>query len=320
MSLITTNIPLLFSIIAFVVFCLFFIGLYQFLQARSRKEMIKAKIRQEHAQPSFSSITKGNQDQRTIFRLFNAIGSRAAPQKQEGAAARVKYIRAGIRDPHAPGIFWGAKILLMLLSVVAFFLVRITLVEQFSTQYTMIIGLLIAAAGFYLPDIWLGIKTAERKRRIFEGFPDALDLLVVCVEAGMGLDAAISRVGEEIKLSNKVLGEEFKIVTMEIRAGKSREEALRSLGTRANLEDVKGLATLLIQTERFGTSIAQALRVYADTFRTKRFQRAEEIAAKLPVKLLFPLIFFIFPALFVVLAGPIVIQFIKVLLPTLGGD
>ena len=134
----------------------------------------------------------------------------------------------------------------------------------------------------------------------------------------MGLNAAIARVGEEIRLSNRVLSDELKLVNMEIRAGKPREEALRNLGMRADLEDVRSLATLLIQTDKFGTSIAQALRVYADTFRSKRFQRAEEIAAKLPVKLLFPLILFIFPSLFVVIAGPIVIRFIKVLFPTLA--
>jgi len=134
---------------------------------------------------------------------------------------------------------------------------------------------------------------------------------VVCVEAGMGLDAAISRVGEEIRFTDRELSDELRLLNLELRAGKTRLEALRNLARRVNLEDMNSLVTLLVQTEKFGTSIAQALRVYSDTFRTKRYQAAEELAAKLPVKLLFPLIFFIFPAIFVVILGPAVIQIIQ---------
>jgi len=141
----------------------------------------------------------------------------------------------------------------------------------------------------------------------------------VCAEAGIGLDAAINRVGEEIKLSNKPLSEEFKLMSLELRAGKPRREALKDLAMRTDLEDVNSLASLLIQTEKFGTNIAQALRVHSDSMRVKRFQRAEEVAAKLPVKLLFPLIFFIFPSLFVAILGPAAIRIFRTLLPTLGG-
>ena len=127
----------------------------------------------------------------------------------------------------------------------------------------------------------------------------------------MGLDAAITRVGEEIRFTDRELSDELRLLNLELRAGKTRLEALRNLARRANLEDMNSLITLLVQTEKFGTSIAQALRVYSDTFRTKRYQAAEELAAKLPVKLLFPLIFFIFPAIFVVILGPAVIQIIQ---------
>ncbi len=133
-------------------------------------------------------------------------------------------------------------------------------------------------------------------------------MLVVCVEAGMGLDAAISRVGEEMQLTHKILSDELNQVTLELRAGKHRQEALRNLAQRTDLEDLASLVSLLIQTDKFGTSISQSLRVYSDTMRTKRFQRAEEIAAKIGVKMSFPLILFIFPSLFVVIMGPAMIR------------
>ena len=145
-----------------------------------------------------------------------------------------------------------------------------------------------------------------------KGLPDALDLLVVCVEAGMGLDQAINRVAEEIKLTNDVLSDEFKLFNLEMRAGKPRQEAMKDLALRIDLEDMNNLVNLLIQTDRFGTSIAQALTVYSDTFRTKRFMHAEEVAAKLPVKLVLPLILFIFPSLFVAIAGPAAIRVFQV--------
>ncbi|UCF85087.1 MAG: type II secretion system F family protein [Desulfobacteraceae bacterium] len=319
MSGFITSTPFLFSVITFIVFCLFFLGIFQILQARSRKEKVKAKIRQEQGPSSLRSITGEPKEQSAFLHLFHSIGQRTTPKpSKNGSQARIKYIRADFRHPHAPTIFWGSKIFLMLLFALCFLVLYFVLFKTIPIQVTMLLGILIIAMGFYLPDIWLALKTSARKRRIFEGFPDALDLLCVCVEAGMGLDAAIARVGEEIRLSSKVLSNELKLVNMEIRAGKTREEALRNLALRADLEDVRGLATLLIQTDRFGTSIAQTLRVYADTFRSKRFQRAEEIAAKLPVKLTFPLIFFILPSLFVVIAGPIVIRFIKVFFTTFG--
>ena len=147
---------------------------------------------------------------------------------------------------------------------------------------------------------------------IVNGFPDALDLMVVCVEAGMGLDSAITRVAREIGLSNKVLSDELNIYNLEMRGGKLRRDALKNLALRTDVPEVNNLATLLIQTDKFGTSIGQALKVYSDTMRVQRFQRAEERAAKIPVKLIFPLILFIFPSLFVVILGPAVINIYKV--------
>ncbi len=180
------------------------------------------------------------------------------------------------------------------------------LYNDLPSDFTLL-GAAFAVVGFYLPNLYLLIKTLDRKERIQKGLPDALDLMVVCVEAGSSLDAAITRVSEEMRLDNKVLSEEFKFLTLELRAGKSRKDALTNFAQRANLDDVNNLVSLLIQTERFGTSIAQALRVHSDFMRVKRFQKAEEIAAKMPLKMIFPLVLFIFPFFLLIAAGPAVI-------------
>jgi tight adherence protein C len=193
-----------------------------------------------------------------------------------------------------------------------------TVLGPIPSIFTLLILFVLAVCGFYLPGIWLRMRVTKRKEQMTEGLPEALDMMVVCVEAGMGLDAAINRVGEEMALSNKVVGEEFRLLSLELQVGKQRKDALRSLAMRTDLEDVNSLVTLLVQTEKFGTSIGQSLRVHSDSMRVKRQQRAEEIAAKLPVKLLFPLIVFIFPALFVVILGPAVIRFIRILLPVIN--
>ena len=166
--------------------------------------------------------------------------------------------------------------------------------------------------GFYLPDFFLSIRIGRRKDKIAKGLPDALDLLVVCVEAGMGLDAAINRVAEELRLSNRHFSDELKLYNLELRAGKSRQDALKNLTLRTDLEDLKSLTTLLIQADKFGTGVTQALRVYSDSFRTRRYLRAEEVAAKMPLKLIVILILCIFPALFVVILGPPLLRLLEV--------
>jgi tight adherence protein C len=219
----------------------------------------------------------------------------------EASALRSLFLKAGIRHPSAAAVFAVA------LPFLAFFVQAFAESGFLRFQVLLIMGVL-ALLGFYLPDFYLMLRIRLRKEKIVKGFPDALDLLVVCVEAGMGLDAAINRVAEEIQLSSQVISDEFKILNLELRAGKSRIDALRNLGIRTDVEDVRSFATLLIQTDRFGTSVAQALRVHSDSMRTRRYQKAEELAAKLPVKMMFPLIFFIFPAIFVIVVGPAAIQ------------
>jgi tight adherence protein C len=179
---------------------------------------------------------------------------------------------------------------------------------------------LLAAIGYFLPNALLERQIAHRQREIFENFPDAIDLMTVCVEAGLGLDAAIGRVGEEMRMKSPTLANELHLVTLELRAGGTRAQALRNLALRTGVEEVDTLVAMLIQADRFGTSVADSLRVHSDSLRTKRRLRAEEAAAKIPLKLLFPLIFFIFPSMLLVLLGPAFISIYRILLPTLAGQ
>jgi tight adherence protein C len=175
-----------------------------------------------------------------------------------------------------------------------------------------LLALLAAAMGYLLPGMLLARKIERRKREIREGLPDALDLFIVCVEAGSGLDQAIVKASDELGLAYPALAHELRVVTTEIRAGKPRVEAFRNFAARTKVDDVQSLVALLVQTDKFGTSLAQALRTHADTSRTKRRQSAEERAGKLGVKLVFPLVLFLFPALYIVILGPAVLTFITV--------
>jgi tight adherence protein C len=171
------------------------------------------------------------------------------------------------------------------------------------------------AIGYLLPSMALGRLAKKRQHRIRLGLPDALDLLVVSVEAGLGLDQAIRRVGEELEFAPAALAHELRLINLELRAGKGRVDALRNLATRTGVDDIASLVAMLVQTDKFGTSVAQSLRVHSETVRTKRRQRAEEAAAKTGVKMVFPLVFCIFPAIWVVTIGPAAIKFIQVLVP-----
>ena len=179
----------------------------------------------------------------------------------------------------------------------------------FGMRRGLIIAGLSAILGFIAPDFWLSRKTKERQKLIRNGLPDALDLLIVCLEAGSSIDQAILKASEELQLAHPVLAAELRLVTTETRAGKPRMEALKNFASRTRVDDVRSLVTMLVQTERFGTSLSQALRTHAEVSRTKRRQRAEERAQKVGVKMVFPLVFFLFPALYIVILGPAVVKF-----------
>jgi tight adherence protein C len=221
---------------------------------------------------------------------------------------RRRLLMAGYQDISAMFVFGLANLItpIVLVTPVVLFV---------GLRRGWILAILAGAIGYLLPGMVLARKIAKRKEEIRNGLPDALDLLIVCVEAGCGLDQAIVKASDELALTYPALAHELRLITTEIRAGKPRLEAFKNFAARTKVDDVQSLVALLVQTDKFGTSIAQALRTHAETSRTKRRQRAEERAAKVGVKLVFPLVLFLFPALYVVILGPAVIQFLRVFLP-----
>ncbi|HEX6705490.1 MAG TPA: type II secretion system F family protein [Albitalea sp.] len=238
----------------------------------------------------------------------------------ESSALRRRFLNAGIRGATAPMAYFGLKTVLALGAPLLCFAVLTATQSSLRGASLMFVMLLTSAVGYYLPNYVLAKAIARRQREIFENFPDALDLMTVCMEAGLGTEAALTKVAQEIGHKTPVLSEELHLVNLELRAGGSRERALRNLSMRTGTDEVEGFVSMIIQAERFGTSIAQSMRVHADTVRTKRRQKAEEAATKVPLKLLFPLIFCIFPALMLVIMGPAVIQMIRIVLPAMGGN
>jgi tight adherence protein C len=232
---------------------------------------------------------------------------------------RARFLNAGFRAELAPAIYFGAKTLLAISAPGLMWLVLIAGADTLAADVMMLCLAGAAAAGFYAPDLILGRMVKARQREIIENFPDALDLMTICIEAGLGVDAAIARVAEEMTATAAVLSEELYLVTLELRAGSSKGKALRNLALRTGIDDVDTFVAILIQAERFGTGIGNALRVHSDGLRTRRRQQAEEAAAKIALKLLFPLVFCIFPALLLVLLGPAMIHVYRVLLPSIAG-
>lgn len=256
-----------------------------------------------------------------IVKLTGPIAKLSLPKEGwEQSKLRIRFMNAGLRSPSAPILFFAAKTLLTF-ALPSLYVVYIAVTGKIVVPNNFLMVLiLLAGIGYFFPNAVLAHRIANRKREIFESFPDALDLVIVCVEAGLGLDAALARVGEEMHVRSPILGEELHLINLELRAGSSRERALRNLALRTGVEDIDSLVAMLVQSDRFGTSVAESLRVHADSLRTKRRLIAEEAAAKIAVKLLFPLIFFIFPSMLLVLLGPAFISIHNILLPTLSGQ
>jgi tight adherence protein C len=231
------------------------------------------------------------------------------PNTDKASRVQLLMIRAGYRSPEAVMAMRGVKIIFPILLLAAMYFSR---AYQFNVFLVPVVTVVL---GFMIPDMWLTWRVSVRQHKLRKALPDALDLLVICVEAGLGLDQAFMKVAQDMKISHPGLSEELQMVNMQMRIGKTRIDALRELAQRTGLDDIKTLVAMLIQTERFGTSIAQSLRVYSDDMRLKRRQRAEEMSAKTSVKMVPPLVFFIFPALMVVILGPAVITMIRTLGP-----
>jgi len=240
--------------------------------------------------------------------VVKRLGEKAPRSMNEMGSLRQRLVQAGYRRDEALTVFFGIRVMFAL-----------ALFVLFSTSFVVKANLMLALGGlglgYLLPGMVLARLAKRRAHRIRLSLADALDLLVVSVEAGLGLDQALQRVGAELASAYPDLSDELRLVNLELRAGKARAEALRNLGQRSGVDDLNSLVTMLIQTDKFGTSVAQSLRVYSETLRTKRRQRAEEAAAKTGVKMVFPLVFCIFPAIWVVTIGPAAIKFMTVLFP-----
>ncbi|MBI1796294.1 MAG: type II secretion system F family protein [Candidatus Eisenbacteria bacterium] len=245
-----------------------------------------------------------------LLKLIAQVGG-FLPASDGSDAMRTGLVRAGFRRADAPLIFLGSKILMAAALPIAW-----TTFAYFAARplgNTFVASVALGFIGFYVPTMFIGIRQRQRHGDILSALPDALDLMVVCVEAGLGLGAALQRVGVEIRLASRQLSDELAMVNSEMQTGVSRTDALRNLAERTGVEDVYSLVAMLIQTDKLGTSVAQSLRAHAESMRTKRRQRAEQMARKASIKLAFPLVFLIFPALLVIILGPAGIQLLKAL-------
>lgn len=309
-----THAQLLFLLIVFaVVCCLAWLAAVLFAPAALRARLA-----------SFMGHTDDGQVQRSswverVARAAKPLTKLSVPDEGwEKSALRTRFMNAGWRNPAAPTLYFASKTALALGLPALVGLVLAFVPATVAGFETMALLLFAATCGYYLPNVILDRVARRRKREIFENIPDALDLLTVCVEAGLSLERALVKVAAEIHVKSVTLGQELQLVLMEVRAGFSKEKALRNFALRIGLDDIDSLVAMLIQSERFGTSIGDALRVYSETLRTKRHMVAEEAAAKIGLKLLFPLVFCIFPTLLMVLLGPAGIQITKIFGTALG--
>jgi len=246
--------------------------------------------------------------QRAMVAAFKRIGNVAPKSPSEMGKLRRLLVAAGYRGLDAVVVFFGVR---LGLALTAFVLLAFPILMR----PNLLTALAACGVGYLLPTMGLKRMVKRRQHRIRLGLADALDLMVVSVEAGLGLDQAILRVSDELAHAHPELAEELRLINLELRAGKGRADALHNLAERTGVDDISSLVAMLVQTDKFGTSVAQSLRVHAETLRTKRRQRAEEAAAKTGVKMVFPLVFCIFPAIWVVTIGPAAIKFIQVLGP-----
>jgi len=265
-----------------------------------------------------SGLKKPDAVTRMLARATPALAKPLQPKSElELSKLKMKLANAGFRGEAAGSIFLGLKFAGLL---AGFFIGGGTVVAISGFQQNSLISTMaVAGVMFYLPDVVVAFIGHKRKQAIFLALPDALDLMVVCVEAGLALDQAMRKVSEEMKKVYRVLTEEFALCNFQLQMGRPRAEVLHELGLRTGVSDLRSLAAVLIQADKFGSGIAQALRVQSDSMRTRRRQLAEEKAAKTAVKLIFPLVIFIFPGIFVILVGPAAITMVREMFPKMGG-
>ncbi len=294
---------ILFLVLLFIaVFSMLSLIIYKVSIDPARKRASSFAVDQQNGSANSEFIS-------TLVKVVDPISRLALPSEGwDKSPLQLKFVNAGWRTADAPKLYFGIKSLLTIsFPIICYFFLDKSIQAE-NVSGTLFIIIAFAALGYYLPNIVLSKIVKKRQLDIVETLPDATDLLIICMEAGLSFDQALSKVASEIKLKSEVLSQELELLLIEVRSGFSRERALRNLALRTGVEEIDGLATMVIQSERFGTSIGDALRIHADTARTKRRQRAEETASKIALKLLFPLLFCLMPAIFVVLLVPSLMQ------------
>lgn len=289
------------------------------LSLRNRGNVLAARLVDLQADP-FSVPRLEPEKPRTSWlgKLLGPFARIARPGSgEEAARLQTRLQQGGFRSEHAVTVYLAAKVVLAVAFLAAFLLYNSRRAERIEPAF--LVAVVVFAAGFYLPEVWLSSRTRKRQTQIERGLPDALDLLVTCVEAGLGLDASLQRVADEVQLAWSELSSELRTTFLEVKAGIPRVQAFRRLASRTGVQDLKSLSATLTQTEIFGTSVALALRIQAEGIRVRRMQRAEEKAAYVAVKMTLPLILCILPSLMSIVVGPAMVNIAKNLLPMLGG-
>lgn len=310
-------------LLPFAVFGMFALGAWWVLDrvasGRSRaverlEELKNPSLRRRKSDEEIGVVKKADAMTRVLAKASPALAKPLQPKSEfEVNKLKMRMANAGFRNEAAPSIFLSLKGAGLLAGLMLGGVTLVTLSEI--NQKSLMTALFFAGLLFYLPDMGLWFITRRRKDAIFLSLPDALDLMVVCVEAGLGLDQAMRKVADEMKTTYKVIAEEFGLANFQLQVGRAKADVLHELGVRSGVDDLRSLAAILIQADKFGSSIAQALRVQSDSMRTRRRQLAEEKAAKTAVKLIFPLVIFIFPGIFVVLVGPAAITMVRDMFP-----
>ena len=297
------------TILLLVAGALFFIGTFFLLSGILRRGIgLRQRVLPEH---QVKEETEALGDR--VSEVLIPMGKSLPMSEEKRAKEQHRLVTAGFRTENAIWIWYGS----MIATGVGSFVLLLGLGVPFANP---LLGIMLPVVfGMVLPDLWLRMRISHRKERIQMALPDMMDLAVVCVEAGMGLDQALQRIGRELRAPHPDLSDELHLYNLEVNAGWKRPDALRNLADRTAVDDVRALVASLVQTDRFGTSIADSLRIFSDSLRVKRRQRAEEKAAKMNVKIVVPLVIFIFPAIFAVVAGPAIIGLVKELLPLLAG-
>ena len=315
------------QIVSMAVFGMFAAGAWWLLEYlnsnRSRAverldELKDPSIRRRKMEEGAKVVKKQDAMTRVLKKATPALAKPLQPKSElEMSKLKAKLAIAGFRGDTAASIFLGLKFA-GLMAGLFFSGITIAAISTFNQQSIMY-AISLAGGLFYLPELVLYFLSKRRRESIFLGLPDALDLMVVCVEAGLGLDQAMRKVAEEMKRTFPVISQEFGLANFQLQMGRNKAEVLHELGMRSGVDDLRSLAAILIQADKFGSSIAQALRVQSDSMRTRRRQLAEEKAAKTAVKLIFPLVIFIFPGIFVVLVGPAAITMVREMFPMMSG-